>query len=143
MTNLVTIDHDRIVTDSRTLAQTFGKRHDSVLRAYDRLRCSEEFNLRNFVAVEYLDAKGERRRHVTMTKDGFVMLAMGIGAAYWMNYSMFTGWHIAVRNDTVGHLLTGFAFAGTTSVWRGLHHWLGASEGEEPEERKSHMRLAA
>lgn len=77
MTNLVTIDHDRIVTDSRTLAQTFGKRHDSVLRAYDRLRCSEEFNLRNFVAVEYLDAKGERRRHVTMTKDGFVMLAMG------------------------------------------------------------------
>ncbi|HVT77674.1 MAG TPA: hypothetical protein VHD87_11645 [Acidimicrobiales bacterium] len=74
---------------------------------------------------------------------GFVMLAMGIGVAYWMDYSMFTGWHIAVRNATVGHLLTGVALAGTTSVWRGLHHWLGASEGEEPEERKSHMRLAA
>jgi protein-S-isoprenylcysteine O-methyltransferase Ste14 len=74
---------------------------------------------------------------------GFIMLALGIGAAYWMDYSMFTGWHIAVRNDTVGYLLTGFAFAGTTSVWRGILHWMGTSEGDEPESRQSHMRLAA
>lgn len=77
MTNLVTIDQDLIVTDSRTLAKTFGKRHDSVLRAFDKLQCSDDFSRRNFAEVEYLDAKGELRRQITMTKDGFVMLAMG------------------------------------------------------------------
>ena len=74
---------------------------------------------------------------------GFLMLAMGIGAAYWMDYSFFRGWDVALRNDDMGVIITGLALAGTTSVWRGLHHWMGASEGEEPEERKSHMRLAA
>lgn len=77
MTTLVTIDHDRIVTDSETLARTFGKRHKNVLRAYDNLRCSEDFNRLNFEPVEFLDAKGELRRRITMTKDGFAMLAMG------------------------------------------------------------------
>lgn len=77
MTNLVTIDQDRIVTDSQTLARTFGKRHADVIRAYDKLGCSAEFNQRNFAPVEYLDAKGELRRSITMTKDGFAMLAMG------------------------------------------------------------------
>lgn len=77
MANLVTIDQDRIVTDSQTLARTFGKRHKNVLQAYDRLKCSEEFNRLNFVPAEFLDAKGELRRSVTMTKDGFAMLAMG------------------------------------------------------------------
>jgi Rha family phage regulatory protein len=77
MINLVTIDRDRIVTDSLTLARTFGKRHDSILRAYDKLQCSEEFSRRNFVAADYVDAQGKCRRSITMTKDGFVMLAMG------------------------------------------------------------------
>jgi Rha family phage regulatory protein len=77
MTNLVTVDQDQIVTDSETLAQAFGKRHKNVLQAYDRLKCSDEFNRLNFQPVEFLDAKGELRRRVTMTKDGFAMLAMG------------------------------------------------------------------
>lgn len=77
MTNLVTIDHDRIVTDSETLARAFSKRHKNVLQAYDRLKCSDEFNRLNFQPVEFLDAKGQLRRRITMTKDGFAMLAMG------------------------------------------------------------------
>ncbi len=77
MHNLVNIDQDRIVTDSRTLAQTFGKRHDNVLRALDRLQCSQEFSRLNFEVAEYMDAQGKIRRHFTMTKDGFAMLAMG------------------------------------------------------------------
>lgn len=77
MTTLVTIDHDQIVADSRTLAKTFGKRHADVLRAYDKLQCSPEFSQRNFASSEFLDAQGKRRRFVTMTKDGFALLAMG------------------------------------------------------------------
>lgn len=77
MTNLVTIDHDRIVTDSQTLAKTFGKRHKNVLQAYDKLKCSDEFRRLNFQPTEFLDSQGKVQRQVQMTKDGFAMLAMG------------------------------------------------------------------
>ncbi|WP_267877814.1 Rha family transcriptional regulator [Massilia oculi] len=77
MTTLVTIDHDRIVTDSQTLARAFGKQHKTVLRAFDNLKCSEEFSRHNFAPSEFIDARGKVQRCVTMTKDGFAMLAMG------------------------------------------------------------------
>ena len=77
MTNLVSIDHDRIVTDSLTLARTFGKQHKTVLRAFDNLKCSDEFSRHNFAPSEFIDGRGKVQRCVTMTKDGFAMLAMG------------------------------------------------------------------
>ena len=77
MNTLVTIDHDQIVADSRTLAEKFQKRHADVLRAYDKLHCSPEFSQRNFASSEFLDARGKPRRFITMTKDGFALLAMG------------------------------------------------------------------
>jgi len=45
------------------------------------LGCSGEFNARNFAAVEYIDAKGERRLEYHMTKDGFAFLCMGFTGA--------------------------------------------------------------
>lgn len=81
MNNLVTIDRDRIVTDSRTLATTFGKQHRTVLRAFDNLTCSDDFRLHNFVQTHFLDSQGKAHRQITMTKDGFVMLAMGFTGA--------------------------------------------------------------
>lgn len=62
---------------SLQVAERFQKRHDTVLRAIRNLECSADFNRRNFAAVEYMDAKGESRPMVEMTRDGFVMLAMG------------------------------------------------------------------
>lgn len=77
LTEFVTINNDTLVTDSRRVAKHFKKAHKSVLRAYDRINCSAEFNQRNFAPVEEPDAKGEDRRIIRMTKDGFVFLAMG------------------------------------------------------------------
>lgn len=68
---------DKLVTDSRKVAKAFGKRHADVLRASDRLDCGEDFNERNFASVDYVDAKGEMRREIRMTKDGFMFLVMG------------------------------------------------------------------
>ena len=73
----VTLDHNVLVTDSRRVAKHFKKRHTNVLRAYDRLECSPEFNQRNFASVDEPDAKGELRRMIRMTKNGFVFLVMG------------------------------------------------------------------
>lgn len=70
---------------SLKVAEYFGKRHNDVLRAIERLDCSDEFNQRNFALVKYKDAKGESRPMYTMTRDGFTFLAMGfhgIKAAY-------------------------------------------------------------
>lgn len=73
---LVKLDGDSIVTDSLIVADEFNKRHKNVLQAFDNLECSPEFNRLNFQPVEYIDSKGERRRMIKMTKDGFLILAM-------------------------------------------------------------------
>lgn len=77
LSEFVTLSDTTLVTDSRRVAKHFRKLHKNVLRAYDKLDCSEEFNRLNFEPVEDLDEKGEMRRTVRMTKNGFVFLAMG------------------------------------------------------------------
>ena len=74
---IVRRDGARLFTTSRDIARCFGKQHSHVLRDIDNLGCSPEFNQSNFGCVEYLDKKGERRRAVEITRDGFAILAMG------------------------------------------------------------------
>lgn len=67
--------------NSRDVADFFGKLHKDVLRAIDRLDCSEKFRSLNFeesfLGVE--TGRGAHRifRAFDMTKDGFAFLAMG------------------------------------------------------------------
>lgn len=81
LSEFVVLSDTTLTTDSRRVAKHFKKAHKSVLRAYDRLECSADFNQRNFAPVEEADAKGEDRRVIRMTKDGFVFLAMGFQGA--------------------------------------------------------------
>ena len=73
----ITIVNGQAVTSSLAVADYFTKRHDDVLKKIRSLECSPEFNARNFAAVEYTDAKGERRPAYQITRDGFAFLAMG------------------------------------------------------------------
>lgn len=77
LSEFVTLNETTLTTDTRRVAKHFGKRHGNVLQAYDRLDCSAEFNQLNFQLVEDHDEKGELRRLVRMTKDGFMFLVMG------------------------------------------------------------------
>lgn len=73
-------------TTSLQVAKFFRKEHYRVLRAIKNLNCSPEFSAANFGVVEYVDAKGEKRQEYTITKDGFMFLAMGFTgkeAAIW------------------------------------------------------------
>ncbi|TNL01765.1 peptidase [Kosakonia cowanii] len=72
----ITIVNGQAVTSSLAVADYFTKRHDDVLKKIRSLECSPEFNARNFAAVEYTDAKGERRPAYQITRDGFAFLAM-------------------------------------------------------------------
>lgn len=74
LSEFVTLTDTTLTTDSRRVAKHFKKLHKNVLRAYDKLECSPEFNRLNFEPVEETDAKGESRRVIRMTKDGFIFL---------------------------------------------------------------------
>ena len=76
---------------------------------------------------------------------GLVTLVLAVAGVFAMDYSLFESWSIALREDWMGTFLTGLTVAGATSVWRAAFHWLGSSDGEEPEvrhQRRSPMRAA-
>jgi hypothetical protein len=80
---------------------------------------------------------GLTKYHTLMT---MVLAVAGVIA---IDYSLFNAWGIALREDWMSMWATGFVVAGTTSVWRAVFHYLGSSEGEEPEVRHTGLRSAA
>lgn len=70
-------NEEQVVTSSRTIADYFEKRHSDVLRAIEMMGCSPEFTQRNYALSSYKDESGKSNKEYIITKDGFVMLAMG------------------------------------------------------------------
>lgn len=71
-------------------------------------------------------------------------LVLAVAGTIALDYSVFSSWGIDLRTGDTGTWVTGLMVAGTTSVWRAAFHWLGTSEGEEPEVRHQHRpRIAA
>jgi Rha family phage regulatory protein len=62
---------------SLQVAESFGKRHDNVLRDIENLDCSAEFRLLNFEEIKHKDDRGRMQPMVIMAKDGFTFLIMG------------------------------------------------------------------
>ncbi len=81
MQDLVNVKNNQVTTNSLTVAEVFGKRHRDVLRAIKLLKCSPDFNARNFALVEYRDEKGEKRTCYDITRDGWTFLVMGFTGA--------------------------------------------------------------
>lgn len=73
------IVNGRPVVSSRQVADHFGKQHNNVIRSIEAIirNAPESFNALNFERVEYADSKGEKRPAYDMTRDGFVVVAMG------------------------------------------------------------------
>lgn len=89
-TPVLEIIEGHITTTSTQVAQNFGKRHDTVLRAIRNLDCSPEYHARNFaeMVIEVEVGGGAKRKSPAyrLTRDGFVFLAMGFTgkeAAQW------------------------------------------------------------
>lgn len=82
MEKLVFIDKGQAVTDSLTVAEVFGKRHDSVIRDIDNqveklIEAGEkEFSLHNFVESSYKNERGRAYRKINLTEDAFTLIAM-------------------------------------------------------------------
>jgi len=52
---LVVIDNNVVMTDSRTIAESFDKQHKRVMQTIRELECSDEFAQHNFVLCSYID----------------------------------------------------------------------------------------
>ena len=76
-TALTFIQDGKVLTDSRTVAATFGKQHKDVLRRISALDCPEDFIERNFALNKYKDKIGRTLPCYHITRDGFVLLVMG------------------------------------------------------------------
>lgn len=74
---LVFIENNRPVTDSLTVAESFGKDHSRVMRDIRELGCSEAFRVGNFAESVYLNQQGRETPKFLMTEQGFALLAMG------------------------------------------------------------------
>jgi len=75
--NLVRIENGRPVTDSLTVAETFGKEHARVLRDIRELECSEEFRVGNFAESDYINGQSRSMPKYLITEQGFAFLVMG------------------------------------------------------------------
>lgn len=62
---------------SLDVAESFKKRHDSVLRQIKRMACSSDFRLHHFAESSYTNEQGKIQPMYTMDRDGFALLAMG------------------------------------------------------------------
>jgi len=66
-----------IKTNSKNVADVFGKIHRDVLRDIKMLDCSDEFRERNYAQSSYISSQNKKLPCVEMTKDGFTFLCMG------------------------------------------------------------------
>lgn len=80
MNELVFLQNEQPLTDSRKVAEVFGKRHDSILRDIQNL----EGDIKDvhkivemFQKTTYTDNYGRQQPMYLMNRDGFTLLAMG------------------------------------------------------------------
>ncbi|NMA46081.1 MAG: Rha family transcriptional regulator [Lentisphaerae bacterium] len=90
--DLVRIECNRVVTDSKILAKTFGRRHDTIVCAIEALDIPDDWRLRNFpkTQIERKTPTGGTcfDRAYILTRDGFTILAMGFTGKKAMQFKL-------------------------------------------------------
>ncbi|MEK4669183.1 Rha family transcriptional regulator [Niallia sp. FSL R7-0271] len=82
MSQLVFIDRKRVVTDSLTVAEVFGKEHKNVkrdiLNQVEKIALTDEVDFigLNFERIDYVDGKGRKQEKILLTEDAFTLIAM-------------------------------------------------------------------
>ena len=80
------INNNKVTVSSKVISDTFGKRHNDVLRTINNLDCSEGFRIRNFSQSEFTSPQNKKYPCFEISRDGFAFLAMGFTgkkAAVW------------------------------------------------------------
>lgn len=80
MTELVHIDNQQVVTDSRSVAENFEKEHKNVLRTIDDL-VAQNSATKSMFLEQSREYRGRDFRYYLMNRDGFSLLVMGFTGA--------------------------------------------------------------
>lgn len=80
---LVSLTGDHPTTNTLIIAEHFGKEHKHVMRDVRELleECGEEFGRSNFGQSSYYNDQGKKQPMYEVTRDGFMLLAMGFTGA--------------------------------------------------------------
>lgn len=70
----------------------------------------------------------------------FLLLALGIGAAAAIDYSIFDGFGIALREGWLGTGATGLVIGSLATAWRAVFGYLGGAEATGDADAHSHRR---
>lgn len=73
---LVSVNHGQLVTDSRKVAEHFGKQHKDVLKAIDHL-VAQNCATKDMFLEQTREYRGQNFRYYLMNRDGFSLLVMG------------------------------------------------------------------
>lgn len=80
MNELVMVYKDQLVTDSRQVAEHFGKQHKDVLKAIDHL-VAQNCATKDMFLEQTREYRGQNFRYYLMNRDGFSLLVMGFTGA--------------------------------------------------------------
>ena len=83
--------------------------------------------------------------HVAMLAPFRTLLTfvLAIGGVYALDYSLFAGWGITVRNEDMAMWMTGFIVAGLTVSWRALFAYLTHDRATLDETLGEHRHIKA
>lgn len=102
-------DGETLTTDTLKVAAVFSRQHRHVMEKIREvmLDAPKEFTEPNFRLSEYVDASGRKLPMWSMTKDGFVLLAMGFTGKKAMQFKVayigaFNDMAAYVKNQRVG-----------------------------------------
>ena len=80
MSDLVRINSNQVVTDSRSVAEHFGKQHKNVLQAIENLAAKNSATKKLFYEATF-ENRGKQYPMYLMNRDGFSLLVMGFNGA--------------------------------------------------------------
>lgn len=80
MSDLVRINSNQVVTDSRSVAEHFGKQHKNVLQAIENLAAENSATKKLFYEATF-ENRGKQYPMYLMNRDGFSLLVMGFNGA--------------------------------------------------------------
>lgn len=108
------------------------------------------FAMLALLGLAVLAVAGVGSRFLSMASEvwAFVLVGLGVGAAWLINLNLFSIWSIPVRNSDIAITLTGIMIAGAAYFWRTLLGFFGGvsrkfTDQARTMEKAEHLRRVA
>lgn len=142
--NAVELKDGKAVTTSLKIAEVFGKQHKHVIDAIRKIEAPSTFTEPNFRPSEYIDQTGRKLPMYIVTRDGFMLLAMGFTGKAAMQFKVayieaFNAMERTIRESAAGNLPSSEVMMAT--LYNEMERRIKA-ESERDEYRRNLHRIA-